>query len=298
MKWLAKITGRLPRGSTIVRVSGGLANQMLCYKLGRFLADLRHGPLILDASPYDTETPDPTRDLQLTKYPLKYDDLVPSKAGMRRLKDRNSISFITREMIAAGSSSHRAGLMDLIRTTHIVQCDFWLALALRTEVDEAAKVNGALEDLTLVWQNWFDARDRDLLSLIETAPHPVAIHVRRGDFATHDGNLLLTPDYYNAAIAEVSRRVADPLFVVFSDDILWCRDNLRIDGECRFVDWHDDNMAFKDMYLASRCAHFILSNESTFSHQFVQLNRARADRILITSTMQDLERNARPAAQE
>ena len=297
MSWfdLSRFTGRLRPGTTIVRVSGGLANQMLCYKLGRYLAEMRKEKLILDASSYDRDPPDRNRNFQLTKYPIRYDELVESKVAMRRLDERNPLTFISREMCAVHSTAERADLIQRIQSAPILLCDLWLSLALREELDDAARRNGTLDDLTLEWQKWFDDRDRELLSLIKSSADPVAIHVRRGDFATHDGNLLVTADYYNASIAEITGRLPEALFVVFSDDIPWCRTNLRLDTRHRFVDWHDDSTAFKDMYLASQCAHFILSNESTFSHQFVQLSQARSDRILIRSTMKDLERNVTSA---
>jgi len=216
MSWfdLSRFTGRLRPGTTIVRVSGGLANQMLCYKLGRYLAEMRKEKLILDASSYDRDPPDRNRNFQLTKYPIRYDELVESKVAMRRLDERNPLTFISREMCAVHSTAERADLIQRIQSAPILLCDLWLSLALREELDDAARRNGTLDDLTLEWQKWFDDRDRELLSLIKSSADPVAIHVRRGDFATHDGNLLVTADYYNASIAEITGRLPEALFVV------------------------------------------------------------------------------------
>ena len=166
----------------------------------------------------------------------------------------------------------------------------------RTAMDAHAERNGVLDELTLRPEGHFNERDFGCLQLIRQSANPVAVHVRRGDFETHDGNLLLTTDYYNRSIEAIEDRVNEPVFLVFSDDMEWCRNNLTARSPIHFIDFNDERNAFKDMYLASQCRHFILSNESTFSHQIVQLSEAHAGRVVITSGRDDLLRTRAAAA--
>jgi len=65
-----------------------------------------------------------------------------------------------------------------------------------------------LDELTLDYPRFLDARGHETLGLIPRSANPVAIHVRRGDFSGHDGNLLLADRYYNDSIREMERRVS------------------------------------------------------------------------------------------
>jgi hypothetical protein len=283
----------LQRG-VIVRFSGGLANQMICYKLGRYLSALKNCPLVIDAHAYEDDDGSSSRNFQLLEYDIKYDMLVSSMAIMTDIKSRNSIAHVTKDSLPLPNPSEdqKASVVDLLRRHPIIYCDFWLAMCLRREMDDFSESSGTLKDLRLAGSGALSEKDIACLDTIRRCANPVAVHVRRGDFATHDGSLLLTSEYYNRSINELELRLEDPVFFVFSDDIEWCRQNLRARCEINFIDWTTERESFKDMHLASSCRHFVLSNESTFSHQIVQLNISRGDRIVITSGPTDLLKNS------
>lgn len=80
-----------------------------------------------------------------------------------------------------------------------------------------------------------------------------SIHVRRGDYLQLSNKFIgLTMDYYNKALSKVN---ADK-YLVFSDDIEWCKKNFS--GNFTFV--HEVN--YIDMFLMSRCDYNIISNSS------------------------------------
>ncbi|HEX4521424.1 MAG TPA: alpha-1,2-fucosyltransferase [Gaiellaceae bacterium] len=100
------------------------------------------------------------------------------------------------------------------------------------------------------------ARHRKLLDL----PSKAAIHVRRGDYVASTNHVVLPLSYYEQAAEIVIAADPSTAFLVFSDDIDWCRRNLRIPG-VYFVEGNPD---WLDMALMSRCDHHICAN-STFS---------------------------------
>ena len=278
--------------AVVIRLSGGLANQMLSYKLGRFLSDLNSASLILDVSPYENEELGPNRNLQLLNYDIQFDLLVASSAAMRALRRGNAVTDITKEALPLPNPTHEQELDVIARLRHlpIIYGDLWLALCLRGSADDFAERSEVLKELTLDPKTGLAERDLQCLKTIERSRNTVAVHVRRGDFASQDGNLLVTRGYYNRAIERLESDLDDPRFFIFSDDIAWCRENLVAKSSLTFVDWNDERHAFRDMRLASACSHFILSNESTFSHQIVQLSKRDAGRIVITSKPSDFER--------
>lgn len=96
----------------------------------------------------------------------------------------------------------------------------------------------------------------------------VSIHVRRGDYVkspiyrrTH-GNIC-TSEYYAKSIDYILQRVRKPVFFIFSDDIQWAKDNLCLD-DAYYISENKGLDSYKDMQLISMCKYNIIAN-STFS---------------------------------
>lgn len=103
----------------------------------------------------------------------------------------------------------------------------------------------------------------------------VSIHVRRGDFlsskyaASHAG--IATDTYYKNAIKYIEEHINSPTFFVFSDDIDWCRQNLKANNMV-FIDWNTGKDSFIDMFLMQHAKANIIAN-STFSYWGAYLNK-------------------------
>lgn len=94
----------------------------------------------------------------------------------------------------------------------------------------------------------------------------VAMHLRRVQYDT-----LLGLDYYRKSIEQIKSQIIDPVFYIFSDDINWCRQNLKIDESIIFIEHNrDDEIA--ELWLMSQCQNFIIAN-STFSWWGAWLSR-------------------------
>ena len=104
-----------------------------------------------------------------------------------------------------------------------------------------------------------------LLERIQTT-ESVCISFRRGDFISNAGykNIfdVCGPDYYRKAVEAIRSRVKDPVFFLFSDEIDWVMENVRIDGECHYESGSDPQ--WEKLRLMSSCRHFIIPN-STFA---------------------------------
>lgn len=106
--------------------------------------------------------------------------------------------------------------------------------------------------------------DEDTKSYIERKygdllrKEPVSIHVRRDDYTQLKLCYVNCPvKYYEEAIRHFP---ADTDFLIFSDDIDWCKQNFK--GEHFF--FSENESAVVDLYMQSFCRHHIISN-STFA---------------------------------
>jgi len=106
----------------------------------------------------------------------------------------------------------------------------------------------------------------------------VSIHVRRGDYVTLDsankfhGTCPL--EYYKSAIEYIAKRVPNPHFFLFSDDIGWVIENLELDYPFTVVDFNQGK-GWLDLNLMKNCKHNILAN-SSFSWWGAWLNENSA----------------------
>lgn len=84
-----------------------------------------------------------------------------------------------------------------------------------------------------------------------------SIHIRRGDYVNYP-NLHPTQslEYYKQSIDILKDRT--DLFIVFSDDINWCKENLLIEN----IIYIDDEKDYIELYLMSLCDNNITSNSS------------------------------------
>ncbi|MEH6307019.1 alpha-1,2-fucosyltransferase [Olivibacter sp. CPCC 100613] len=125
------------------------------------------------------------------------------------------------------------------------------------------------------------SKNFDLLNELEQSEQSVAIHIRRGDYLK-DPYLggLVNLDYFEKAISLIRGQVEKPIFYIFSDDILWCKENLPLnDNEANFIDWNKGAESYLDMQLMSNCKHAIISN-SSFSWWAAWLN-TNPDRLIV-----------------
>lgn len=86
-----------------------------------------------------------------------------------------------------------------------------------------------------------------------------SIHVRLGDYVNNPFYEQLSVDYYGNAVATMKSEKQIDYFLVFSDDIEWCKMNFRANGNYVFVEGNSD---IEDLFLMSFCKHNIGANSS------------------------------------
>lgn len=115
---------------------------------------------------------------------------------------------------------------------------------------------------------------REKIASIQSAKKTVGVHFRRGDYCYC--NAAISNDYYKNALKHFSK---DFMFVVFSDDILYCKANKEEIFEDREVFFMEGNPSEIDLCCMSLCDHNIIAN-STFSIWGAALNSSIYRRIV------------------
>lgn len=106
----------------------------------------------------------------------------------------------------------------------------------------------------------------------------VSIHIRRGDYvkraATGRYHGVLVLDYYQKALELIGKKIKNPHFFVFSDDPLWVKGNFKLSQPMTCVSGLFKLTNPEELILMSHCRHNIIAN-SSFSWWGAWLNRNR-----------------------
>jgi hypothetical protein len=102
-----------------------------------------------------------------------------------------------------------------------------------------------------------------------------SIHVRRGDYlGLSNIHPTCSINYYGDAMKQMDN---DTVFLVFSDDIEWCKQNIKFNHLVHFVEGNEDYM---DMWLMSLCDNNIIAN-SSFSWWGAWLNNNPNKKVIV-----------------
>lgn len=271
----------------IVRVCGGIGNQMFQYAAAKGLATRIGARLLVDTTLLDGAT---TRSYRLGAFTLCSSEAHP--VGIRRAVFRLACS-------------PRDGLRPLTGRLRSVLGLTLVRESTRFRVDHGAEerlmVHGPARAPTFCLDGYWQCpayfagaedtiRREFTLRSQPSSPNPamlrriqavnaVSLHVRRGDYLTLKDTPVLPLHYYTSASKLITGRVPDPHWFVFSDDIAWAQDNLRLSQPTVFVDVNGPEADYEDLRLMSACKHHVIAN-SSFSWWGAWLN-GRSDKVVV-----------------
>lgn len=253
----------------IVKLQGGLGNQMFQYAVGRVLA--YKNKVVLKYEDEALNRVGPTGVYRLTE--INAFNISASRLNKDEFRKilPNTCQRILDKLIMRTSRSvryYKEGGIDFNESVlnfndNYYLDGYWQSWKYFNEYKDIIKKDFTLKDEHL------KKIDANLLSMINNND-TVGIHIRRGDYvANKEVNKvhgICEEKYYKKAIEYIKNKIKKPIFYIFSDDPEWCKkkfgDNFKIISG--YPGWHD-------MYLMSRCKHQIIAN-SSFSWWAAWLN--------------------------
>lgn len=118
-----------------------------------------------------------------------------------------------------------------------------------------------------------------LYEVIRTT-NSVCLAVRRGDFMTDENRKVFyvcDVEYFMRAVDYMQKHVENPVFVVFSNDIDWVKENIRIDGKVYYESGSDP--VWETFRLMYSCKHFVISNSTL--HWWAQWRSENENKIVV-----------------
>lgn len=269
----------------IIKLQGGLGNQLFQYAYGLKMSRLLGKELYLDTSFLEIARPGVTpRAYELFPYKvaakiLSHDELA--KIGVVRspyivkILTRLNLGFRKCKYFREGNYE-LVGIKNIKNGYRLVFDGYWQNEKLFSGVESE------LMDQILSYKSNSSLVD-SILDAINNC-NSVALHIRRGDYITNIAaakfHALCGLDYYSAAIEYFGENVASPHFFVFTDDPEWAKTNINTDHALTFVSGSGELNHHDELSLMAHCRHNIIAN-STFSWWGAWLNSNPEKKIIV-----------------
>lgn len=248
----------------IVKLSGGLGNQLFQYSFGRYLSLKYKTELKFDIKLNSNASDFTPRLLGLSKY--NTDLNFADKEEIRKYKFfvDGYLSRLERKIIQVFPFLNRKFIIE--RPGHVLEessfadnCyydGYWQSEIYFNSISEILQSELKLnEDLSTANKEIVN----EILKL-----NAISLHIRRGDYISVNSNAkifaICTIDYYQKAIDYFNLKFTNPVFYIFSDDIEWAKNNFK-ESNFKIVDINENNPQ-ADLYLMSLCKHNIIANSS------------------------------------
>lgn len=264
----------------IVRLKGGLGNQLFQYALGRHLAEIHKSVLKIDISFFET--------YELHTYslwPFNIQENIASPDEVLTLPARR-IGIVER---AATRLLRRP---PKLASTHIQEKYFHfdpeiLNLPDGVYLDGYWQSEKYFADIFEILQKEYTVKtlpagkDKELAGRILSC-ESVSLHIRRGSYLLPPYNAFhgtCSLNYYLRCVEYLTQYVKHPHFFIFSDEPPWAYDNLKFPYPTTYVDHNDADKDYEELRLMSLCKYQIIAN-STFSWWGAWLN-ANPEKIVL-----------------
>lgn len=251
----------------IVKVIGGLGNQMFQYAAGRALAETLGAKLFLDLHAYATYK---VHAFSLDTFNVAYETfgVLPFRLSpsIYRTLGRNVLlekarRFAIRRMLPIyieKKETYDPSFVDLKAPVYLE--GYFQSPKYFSNIEEILRKEFAIKVPP-------SEANRELAQKIELC-EAVSLHVRRGDYVSNPAAAqvhgVLSLDYYRRATDVIRERVKDPRLFIFSDDPEWVSSNMNFDMPTTYIRGNDGARNYEDLRLMSLCKHHITAN-STFS---------------------------------
>jgi hypothetical protein len=245
--------------NVIVKLMGGLGNQMFQYAIGKKISLEYNKKLILD------KTFLLRKDFNITHRDFDLDIFNINNEIVENFVVTNDYKVLEEpfNMPNMLNNIKSIGSEENIYVSGFFQKEYYFN-DIRTQI---------LKDFEIsIQDDYIKKLESDILE-----SNSICINVRRCDYVTNQNTNNFHGfhgvEYINNSISEITKKIKNPKFYIFSDDIDWCINNLKISYPHFFVNHtYKGNKFSSYLKLMSSCKNFIIPN-STFAWWAAWLNQ-------------------------
>lgn len=255
----------------IVRIKGGLGNQLFQYAAGYALSKRLNQSLAIDASYFDAQD---LRSYKLEKLLIPNADPIDTDRlpiPIKILKNKAINKGLRKSVI---STTFRFG-----NTTYLLENKSDIIDEFFSVDNSNIYLDGYYQSELYFHQYRHDIvqnlrkrndspDDAEMIKKMMLSVNSVAVHIRHGDFLDRTNrnkhHYILDLSYYLDAMKYIKERIHNPVFFFFSDDIQWVKNTFKDEDNSHFVKIECEDSDLEELFLMSNCKNIIAAN-STFS---------------------------------
>lgn len=261
----------------IVKLMGGLGNQMFQYAFGQELALLYNESVCYDI---DSFSKDKQRNLAISNFDIEpitdWHDLDIELDTKKKIWRKEKIYHVVQKLVRILKRDERIGQKLFYRYAKegyyfnfdpyyyqlpIVNRNVKVAYGYfqgeeyfkhcAEKIKKQFKVRIALSLEEEKWMNQIKESNA------------VAVHIRAGDYHSIKNRRfdVCTIEYFENGIKYFKQHLVNPVFYIFTNDVNLVKNKYNFPDDVRFIEGMND---YQDMRLMMECRHFLISN-STFS---------------------------------
>lgn len=243
----------------IIRLNGGLGNQMFQYAMARAQIEKNGGKLILDTNNYKY---DKLRKPELDKYNISFtkvdDHFIELWNIIWRIYLKSNFNRGIERLLRIQRERKEFYFQD--NNGKVYLDGYWQNIKYFEDIHDVL-----VHDFKYIGE--LSKIQKEIVRNIKKE-NSVAMHVRRKDYLTGSAAVGLYANlgkgYYETARAYLNKKISEFKIYIFSDDIEWCKKEFYDWEDTFFVDERISDSQYVDLELMKCCKNFILAN-STFS---------------------------------
>ena len=259
----------------IVRLMGGLGNQMFQYAAGKALADRLGVPLQLDRTFLNQRSENPgytLRNFELDVFQIAAD--IAEKSVVTRMKMQRKLSKIFPSLIRNHVFSETQE--KLIKEFELLTDPVYMEGYWQTE-KYFLSIADQLRSKDFIPVAAISSMNAELVKKIGNTSS-VSMHVRRGDYVTNvqtnKYHGICSVDYYQHSAKIIVEKTGADHFYVFSDEPEWVKANIVLPYATTYISHNIARESYWDIVLMQHCKHHIIAN-SSFSWWGAWLNSSK-----------------------
>jgi hypothetical protein len=248
----------------IVKLQGGLGNQLFQYSLGKSLELSENRKVYFDVSSFNHSPNLTSREFVLEKLGLKVDLLPKNVASIitfiNRLLFKLNITFKSNFFSISYCENSFQYIPIVVKNKLIIFDGYWQSpMYFESISNDLTKLFYSIDRISNSGQN--------LISNLKSKS-TVAIHIRRGDYIsnteTYDFHGICDLDYYYSAIDFIESKNNIDTYIIFTDDIEWVQNNFSIGNRIFIYGCNYAENDIDEFLMMASVSHNIIAN-STFS---------------------------------
>jgi hypothetical protein len=246
----------------IIRLQGGLGNQLHQYAYGLLLAKKIDADLYFDKeflTDHSKKLNITLRDLEIIKFKINarfYKSILSNQivlSLLKRLKLNNIFNFFKINIISNYTPLESLGNEGI---------NFYYLDGIMGNIVDYQNDKAYLLENLKISDDYIALKNLAKSNITESKS--VAIHIRRTDYLKAGSiHHVLEMDYYKRAMDYIESKLKNPTYYVFSDDKQFVKENFS-GSTIQILDYVEKDVAFFDFLAIESCQHYIIAN-STFS---------------------------------